>query len=149
LLAVGNVGSMLYPRPVDPAQSWRASTGSRFQAWLLIIYPLASLPILASFLIRNATKSEAAFYLVLLLAWLAGLALYRWAMAYAVRSAEEKREEIAGLLAATQAPIAEASGPRRSHATTIGMTAGIRTAESTSSGPTPITTRRARTNPAR
>jgi len=106
LLAVGNIGSILYPRPVDPAQSWRTSTGSRFQALLLIVYPLAALPILLAFLVRSTTKSDPAFYAVLALDGLAALWLYRWAMQYAVRRAEENREEIAGILAATQAPIA-------------------------------------------
>ena len=106
LMSAGNIGSVLYPRPVDPAQSWRTSTGSRFQALLLIVYPVASLPILAAFLARKATNSDLAFYATLGLAFVGAVFVYHWAMRVAVRSAEEKREEIAALLSATQSPIA-------------------------------------------
>jgi ABC-type molybdate transport system permease subunit len=106
LMAVGNIGSVLYPRPVDPNQSWRSSSGSRFQALLLIVYPLASLPILAAFLIRKSTGSDLAFYAALSASFALALIFYLWAMRRAVRNAEENREEIAGLLSATQAPIA-------------------------------------------
>ena len=105
LLAVGNVGSVLYPRPVDPAQSWRTSTGSRFQALLLIVYPLASLPILAAFFARHTSRSETAFYAVLGVDLVLALLVYRWCMRKAVRTAESRREEIAATLSATQAPI--------------------------------------------
>lgn len=105
LLAVGNIGSVLYPRPVDPAQSWRTSTGSRFQALLLIVYPLASIPILTAFLVRRASHSETAFYGTLAGGFVLALVLYRFSMRYAVRTAEEKREEIASTLSASQAPI--------------------------------------------
>jgi ABC-2 type transport system permease protein len=106
LMSAGNIGSVLYPRPVDPAQSWRTSSGGRVQALLLLVYPIASLPILAAFLIRKTTHSELAFYGALGVAFILSAFLYRWAMRVAVRTAEEKREEIAALLSATQSPIA-------------------------------------------
>ena len=105
LLAVGNIGSVLYPRPVDPAQSWRSSTGNRFQALLLVVYPLASLPILAAFLVRRTSHSELAFYGALAVGLVLGLAVYGFAMRYAVRAAGERREEIASVLSASHSPI--------------------------------------------
>lgn len=105
LMAAGNIGSVLHPRPVDPTQSWRSS-GNRFQAILLVVYPLASLPILGAFLARRATDSDLAFYAVLGLAFVLAVFVYQWALRTAVVTAEEKREEIAATLSATQSPIA-------------------------------------------
>src|SRR5260370_6072339 len=44
LMSVGNLSSVYYPRPIDPGQSWRSSSASKFQAMLLLVYPLVAVP---------------------------------------------------------------------------------------------------------
>lgn len=106
LFAAGNLGSIHYPRPMDPAQSWRANTGSRFQFMLLIVYPLASLPILLAYGARHLADSEWLFYGVLALDAILAVVLYRLALYWAVSAAESRREQIVTTLTAGAGPIA-------------------------------------------
>lgn len=105
LFAVGNLGSVHYPRPMDPAQSWRANTGSRFQFMLLIVYPLASLPILLAYAARHVAHSEWLFYGVLALDTVLAVVVYRLALYWAVNAAETRREQIVSTLTAGTGPI--------------------------------------------
>ena len=106
LFAVGNLGSIHYPRPMDPAQSWRANTGSRFQFMLLIVYPLAALPILLAYGARHIANSEWLFYGVLVLDTVLAVVVYRLALYWAVNAAETRREQIITTLTAGSGPIA-------------------------------------------
>jgi ABC-2 type transport system permease protein len=105
LLAIGNFGSVRYPRTMDPSQSWRTSTGSGFHALLLLLYPLTFGPVLIAYGARHVFKSEAAFYLVVLLGLIAGFAFYRLGLHWASRIAEQRREQIVGILTAGAGPI--------------------------------------------
>lgn len=106
LLAVGNLGSVYFARPVDPAQSWRGGSGNRFQALMLFIYPAASIPLVISFLIRKATGDETYFLISLMTAAALGLVCYWLSLKAASVAAHDRREEIAAVLSAGQAPIA-------------------------------------------
>lgn len=103
LVSAGNLGSVLYPRPVDPAQ-WRAASPGRFQALLFLIYPFASAPILLAYLARFAFDSQLAFYSVLAFVALLGAVVYWIALDSAVRIASERRERVVALLAAREGP---------------------------------------------
>lgn len=92
LLALGNLGSVRFPYPVDPAQTWRRAASGRTQALLLVVYPLVGLPLSLAFLARYAFQSEAAFYAVLAVDLMVALILYWVALASATETLESDRE---------------------------------------------------------
>lgn len=105
LLAVGNLGSVYYPRPVNPAQSWKSSSAGRFQATLMLLYPLLATPIVLAYLARFAFDSQLAFYLVLGFAALLGGVLYHVALESAVEAAGKRREAIIDILSQGEGPV--------------------------------------------
>ena len=106
LASVGNAGSTLYPRPVDPSQSWRSSSAGRFHTLLLVFYPLASAPILLAYAARHLLESTLAFYGVLLAGVGVGCAIYQMVLNFAAGRAERDREKIIAALSATAGPVA-------------------------------------------
>ena len=112
LVSIGNAGSTLYPRPVDPSQSWRSSSAGRFHTLLLLFYPLASIPILVAYGARyvlSANQSSLApfaFYAVLLMGVGVGYALYQAVLDFAATRAERDREKIVAALSASAGPVA-------------------------------------------
>lgn len=106
LASVGNAGSTLYPRPVDPNQSWRSSSAGRFHTLLLIFYPLASVPILLAYGARYLLSSTLAFYGVLGVGVAIGFFVYRAVLEFASTRAERDREKIIAALSATAGPVA-------------------------------------------
>lgn len=105
LLTLGNFGSVRYPRTMDPAQSWRTSSGSSFHALLLVLYPLTFGPVLIAYGARYVFKSESAFYLVMVLGLVVGIAIYRAGLHWACSIAEQRREQILSILTAGAGPI--------------------------------------------
>ena len=61
LLAVGNLESVYYPRPVNPGHSWRSAAAGRFQAFLMLLYPMVSIPVVLAYLARYAFESAMGF----------------------------------------------------------------------------------------
>lgn len=106
LVAVGNLTSTHNPRPVDPAKSMRTASAGRIQAFLVFVYPLASLPVLLAYLARYAFQSEAAFYGVLAFAAILGGVVYWVSMDSAVETARERKEQILTALSQGGGPIA-------------------------------------------
>ena len=112
LVSIGNAGSTLYPRPVDPSQSWRSSSAGRFHTLLLLFYPLASIPILVAYGARYVLSANQpslapfAFYAVLLLGVGVGYALYQAVLDFAATRAERDREKIVAALSASAGPVA-------------------------------------------
>jgi ABC-2 type transport system permease protein len=106
MLAVGNLSSTHFPRAVDPSQSWRSGGMGRFQAMLLLIYPLLAAPIALAYLARYAFQSSLAFYGVLGMAAAIGGIVYWVAMDSAVSAAEQRKERILATLGQGQGPIA-------------------------------------------
>jgi ABC-2 type transport system permease protein len=105
LLATGNMISTRYPRAVDPAQSWRSGSIGRVQAYLLLLYPVASTPIFLAYGARYAFESEAALYLVLAINFLIGLVVYAIALQSSVEAAEERKEDMIIALSSAPGPV--------------------------------------------
>ncbi len=105
LLAVGNLASTHYPRPVDPAQSWRHSSASKTQAFMLLVYPAIALPISIAYLARYAFQTDLAFYLVLATGFLVGGITYSVSLESAVEAADQRREALLAALSRGEGPI--------------------------------------------
>ncbi|MBK5291809.1 MAG: hypothetical protein JJE04_09065 [Acidobacteriia bacterium] len=105
LMAIGNLGSTHYPRPVNPSHSWRSASAGRFQGMLLLIYPILSIPIMLAYLARYAFYSNWAFYGVLLFAAALGLVIYTIAMESSVQAAEERKEKFLTALSQGEGPV--------------------------------------------
>jgi ABC-2 type transport system permease protein len=91
---------------VDPSKSWRSASAGRFQALLLLIYPIVSIPIALAYLARYAFDSVMAFYLVLAFAAALGGVVYWIAMESAVSAAAERREKLVAALSQGEGPVA-------------------------------------------
>ena len=105
-LAMGNLGSVYYPRPANPAQSWRSSAPGRFQAYLLLLLPMMGIPVALAFLARYAFESEPAFFLVLAMDAAIAVLVYSLATESAVNAALRRRELLIAALSHTDGPIA-------------------------------------------
>jgi len=106
LVAVGNLGSVYFPRPADPKQSWRNASASRFQALLLVVHPLCAAPVVLAYLARYAFESQAAFYGVLGVSVLVGVAFYWVSLETAVDAAARRTEDIVTALSQGEGPVA-------------------------------------------
>ena len=105
MLALGNISSVQYPRGLNPERVSQGGAASRFQALIMLLYPLSLLPVLLAYVARYAFASEIAFYLVLAFAGVVGAALYWIAMESAVATATKHRERIMHDLSATEGPV--------------------------------------------
>ncbi|MBI5086728.1 MAG: hypothetical protein HZB13_19300 [Acidobacteria bacterium] len=106
LLAIGNLASTHYPRPVDPAQSWRQSSSGKIQALLLFVYPVLAIPVALAYLARYAFDSQWAFYLVLLSGFLVAAMAYHVSLHSSIEAADHRRESLLAALSRTEGPIA-------------------------------------------
>jgi len=106
MLALGNISSVQYPRGLNPERVSQGGASSRFQAMIMLLYPLSLLPVLLAYVARYGFKSDIAFYLVLGFAALVGGALYWIALESAVATAILHRERILHDLSNTEGPIA-------------------------------------------
>jgi ABC-2 type transport system permease protein len=106
VLAIGNLGSTRFPRPIDPKQSWRTSSAGRFQALLLLIYPAIAVPLSLAYVARWALESEAAFFGVLAFVAVLGGVVYWIALESSVASLERSREAVVAALSERGGPIA-------------------------------------------
>ena len=105
LLGIGNLTSTHYPRPVDPAQSWRHANSGKVQGLLLLVYPVLALPVAISYLARYAFDSEWAFYGALASAFIVALLFYRVSLDSSVAAADNRREQILAALSRGEGPI--------------------------------------------
>ena len=105
LLAVGNLISVRNPSPVNPSESWRNSSVRRIQLSQLVLYPVASAPVLLAFGARYGFDSELAFYGVLLLDFALALIVYWISMESSVQTAEEHKEQIIMTLSRSEGPV--------------------------------------------
>ncbi|MEZ5402689.1 MAG: hypothetical protein R2729_23645 [Bryobacteraceae bacterium] len=105
LLGVGNLGSTYYPRPIDPTHSWKSASGGKFQALLMILYPLLAFPVGLAYMARFAFEADWAFYGVLAVGAAVGLLFYWVAMESAVEAAERRREALIETLSRTDGPL--------------------------------------------
>ncbi len=102
---LGNLGSIYYPRAVNPQNSWRARGGSKFQMWMLLAYPVLGIPIGLAYLARYAFESQLGFYAVLLLTFGLSVSFYWVAMETAEEGARGRKEQILVALSEGEGPI--------------------------------------------
>ena len=105
LLAVGNLGSVYYPRPVNPGHSWRSASAGRIQAFLMLLYPMVSIPVVLAYLARYAFQTQWAFVGVLAVGAAIGAIVYSIALETAVDAAEKRREQMLMSLSAGEGPV--------------------------------------------
>jgi ABC-2 type transport system permease protein len=108
LLAAGNVLSIRQARGANPATQFRSKAAGRVQAMLVIIYPIAFIPVALAYLARWAIDGypQTAFFGVLLFDAIAGLIIYRVALDSAVETAERIKEQMIAALSSAEGPIA-------------------------------------------
>ncbi|MBK9169267.1 MAG: hypothetical protein IPM24_17645 [Bryobacterales bacterium] len=106
LIAAGNLTSVHLPRALNPERSAQGGGGSRSQALVLLVIPLAAFPVGLAFLGRYAFQSEWVFYGLLAFAGALGAMVYWLSMESATRALMEKREWLIGELARSDGPVA-------------------------------------------
>jgi ABC-2 type transport system permease protein len=104
LLAMGNLASVRYPRPADPASSWRSSSAGKSQFLLLVVYPLIAIPVGLAYLARYAFGTQTAFYLALGCGYVVAGITYWVAMESAVEYAMRERESTIATLSRSEGP---------------------------------------------
>ncbi len=104
-LAVGNLTSVRYPRPVNPEHSWGHSSTGRLQIYLLAALPLLVGPLALAYLAGWAFSSWTAFYAVLAFDAFAGAVAYTIATGSAIASMSERREAFLAALSESGGPI--------------------------------------------
>jgi ABC-2 type transport system permease protein len=105
MLAMGNMTSVEYPRALNPERVSQGGSSGRFQAMLLLFYPLALLPAALAFLARYAFASETAFRVTIAAAAVVGAVVYKLTLDSAVAVAGERRERLLATLAASEGPV--------------------------------------------
>jgi ABC-2 type transport system permease protein len=105
MLGIGNLSSVHYPRAMNPERVSQGGAASRWQALVVIFYPLALLPIFLAYVARSVFESETAFLIVLAFAGVLGGVIYRIAMESAVEAAARRREQILSELSRTEGPV--------------------------------------------
>jgi ABC-2 type transport system permease protein len=106
LMSAGNLISVRSPRAVNPSHSFRRGTAGRMQALLLLIYPIASIPILMAYIARYAFNSQLAYYGVLAVDAAIGAIVYWVAMDSATADVESRKEQMVAALSRDEGPIA-------------------------------------------
>ncbi len=105
LFAMGNYTSVRSPSALDPekARGGRGGRGSRLM--MMLILPLALLPIALAFWGGHVFHSQSVFYLLLLVAAVIGAIVYWVATDSAVQLSITRREEFSSALALGQGPL--------------------------------------------
>jgi ABC-2 type transport system permease protein len=106
LMCAGNWLSIHQARGVNPRTQFRSNAAGRVQALLVVIYPLAFIPVALAYLARWAFDAEWVFFAVLAFDAIAGLIVYRFALESAVESADRLKEQMIAALSAGEGPIA-------------------------------------------
>lgn len=109
LLCAGNLLSIHQARGVNPTTQFRANAAGRVQAMLVVIYPVAFIPVALAYVARWAFPEEWSqwgFFGVLAFDALVGLIMYRIALDSAVDAAERTKEKMIIALSAGDGPIA-------------------------------------------
>ncbi len=106
LLCAGNLLSIHQARAVNPSTQFRANAAGRVQAMLVIIYPIAFIPVALAYAARWAYGEQWIFFAVLAFDAAAGLIVYRIALDSAVAAAERLKERMIAALSSGEGPIA-------------------------------------------
>ena len=93
-LGLGNLTSIMIPRPIDPNQAFRNQNSAKASLWLLICFVLMVIPVGLAFVAQWAFGSDLAFFGVLAIDFLIGAIFYAVATESAVERAERERERL-------------------------------------------------------
>jgi ABC-2 type transport system permease protein len=105
-LAIGNLSSVHYPRPMNPDKVSQGGAASRFQALLLIVYPLALLPLVLAYVARSVFDNDLIFWGLVVFAAAVGAVVYWISMESAVAAAQGRREALLAELSGGEGPVA-------------------------------------------
>jgi ABC-2 type transport system permease protein len=105
MLALGNVSSVQYPRPLNPERVSQGGASGRFQALIFLFFPVALVPVVLAYVARFAFDSDLAFGVVLALAAAIGGVLYWVALDSAVSTAARRREALIRELSRGEGPV--------------------------------------------
>ncbi|HWB85345.1 MAG TPA: hypothetical protein VG675_14475 [Bryobacteraceae bacterium] len=105
MLALGNVSSVYYPRPLTPERVSQGGASSRFQALIFVLYPLALLPVFLAYLAAFAFDSQWVFFVGLAMAAGIGGILYWIALDSAISASTKKRERMLQELSKGDGPV--------------------------------------------
>ena len=106
LMAGGNLSSVHMPRALNAERVAQGGSAGRSQAIMLLVYPLALLPVLLAYGARYAFDSEIAFYVLLAFAAGLGALVYWLALESAGDAAERRKEQIITELSRGDGPVA-------------------------------------------
>jgi ABC-2 type transport system permease protein len=106
LMAGGNLSSVHMPRALNAERVAQGGSAGRSQAIMLLVYPLALLPVLLAYGARYAFDSEIAFYVLLAFAAGLGAVVYWLALESAGDAAERRKEQIITELSRGDGPVA-------------------------------------------
>jgi ABC-2 type transport system permease protein len=108
LLAAGNMLSVRQARGANPGTQFRSKAAGRAQAMLVVIYPVAFIPVGLAYLARWAIDAhpQLAFFGVLAFDAMVGMIVYRIALDSAVETAERIKEQMITALSSNEGPIA-------------------------------------------
>jgi ABC-2 type transport system permease protein len=106
LLAGGNLSSVHMPRALNAERVAQGGSAGRSQAIMLLVYPMALLPVLLAYGARYAFHSEPAFYVFLTVAAVLGAVVYWLALESAGNAAERRKEQIITELSRGDGPVA-------------------------------------------
>ena len=96
---------MRSPRALNPERVSQGSGGKGMQAFLLLLYPVALIPVLLAYVARYAFSSQAAFALALGFAAAIGGVLYKIGLDSAISAATTHREHLLGELSKGDGPL--------------------------------------------
>jgi ABC-2 type transport system permease protein len=105
MLAMGNIASVRYARPLNPERVSQGGASARFQGLVFLAYPLALLPVGLAYLARYAFDSEWAFAIVLTMAAAVAAIVYSVALTSAAAQAARLRELLIQDLSRSEGPV--------------------------------------------
>jgi ABC-2 type transport system permease protein len=106
LMAGGNLSSVHMPRALNAERVARGGSAGRSQAIMLLVYPMALLPVLLAYGARYAFDSQTAFYVLLAFAGGLGATVYWLALESAGVAAEKRKEQMITELSRGDGPVA-------------------------------------------
>jgi ABC-2 type transport system permease protein len=105
LVGLGNLSSVHFPRAMNPERVSQGGSGSRMQAVIFLLFPVALLPVFLAYWARYVFHSGLIFSMLLGVAAVVGIIFYWIAMDSAVSAAIRRRELILTELARGEGPV--------------------------------------------
>jgi ABC-2 type transport system permease protein len=108
VFAIGNITSVRFPVPMDPDRMARGASARSKSALLMMLFPVAFLPIGLAYWGRYVFKSDVVFTGMLLLAGVIGGVIYWVGTDSAVAFSVSRREEMITALSCSDGPLSNA-----------------------------------------